>query len=117
MFKRHYIAFIFVVLAVLIIFNLPSRAIGNFKLAVGSLFLPLFGLAGSADQVIESSGNAVLPRRELLRQNEQLRRENQQLKLRTAQTDELLRENTQLRQLVGWQKQTPGKHKLARVLA
>lgn len=115
--KPHYLALILVVLLVLIVFNLPSRTVGKFKLAIGGLFVPLFGLSTSAQKTAERAGNAVLPRSEILRQNEQLRRENEQLKLRAAQTEEVWRENQKLRQAVKWQQQTPGKYRLARVVA
>jgi rod shape-determining protein MreC len=57
-----------------------------------------------------------LPRRELLQQVENLRRENEQLKVLALQTGATARENDQLRSLVGWQRQTPWKLKLANVV-
>ncbi|MBA4148895.1 MAG: rod shape-determining protein MreC [Verrucomicrobia bacterium] len=115
--KPHYLALVLVVLLVLIVFNLPSQTVAKFKLAIGGLFVPLFGLSGSVQKTADRAGNTVLPRSEILRQNEQLRRENDQLKLRAAQTEEVWRENQQLRQNIQWQKQTPGRFKLARVIA
>ena len=53
----------------------------------------------------------------MLKQNEQLRRTNQELQLRAMQGDIALRENEQLRQLVGWQRQTQWGLKLASVIA
>ncbi len=118
MFKRpHYIALILVIILVVILFNLPAQTSSNLKLAIGSLFVPLFGLSTSTKQLSEKAGNATLPRRELLRQNEQLRTENEQLKLRATQTEEVWRENNQLRQQLGWLKQNPKKYKLAHVVA
>jgi len=115
--KPHYLALVLVVLLVLIVYNLPSQTVAKFKLAIGGLFVPLFGLSTSAQKTAEKAGNAVLPRSELVRQNEELRRQNKQLRLRIAQTEEVWRENAQLRQLVQWQRQAPGKYKLARVVA
>ncbi len=118
MFKRpHYIALGLVGLLTLIVLNLPNHTANRIKLAMGSLFLPLFGLSRSAQELATGAGNALTPRRELLKQNEELRFANQQLKLRILQTDTALRENEQLRQLLGWQKQSPWKVKLARVIA
>ena len=57
-----------------------------------------------------------MPRRELLKLNESLRRENQQLPLQAMQAEETARENARLRQLLGWQQQTSWKLKLARVV-
>ena len=107
----------FVVLIALVVFNLPSQTAAKFKLAIGSLFLPIFGLSASTQSAAEKAGNAVLPRTELMRQNEQLRRENTELRLRAATMDELARENAELRRNLAWQKTNPGKYKLARVIA
>ncbi len=117
MFKRHYIALALVVVMVLVLFNLPSQTAAKFKLAISGLFFPLFSLAGSASQAAEKVGNAVIPRRDLVRQNEQLRLENEELRLRAAQAEEAFRENERLRQLLGWQKQQLARYKAARVIA
>ncbi|MDB6024452.1 MAG: rod shape-determining protein MreC [Verrucomicrobiales bacterium] len=118
MFKRpHYIALVAVILLVLILFRLPAETVSRFKLAVGGFFLPLFGLAGSTQQLVAKTGNAIVPRGDLVRQNEVLRRENQQLKILAQQSQEASRENAQLRQLIGWQKTVPWKLKLAHVIA
>ncbi len=118
MFKRpQYIALFAVILLVLILFKLPSETVSKFKLAVGSLFLPLFGLSNSTQQLAGKAGNVVIPRSELARQNESLRKENQQLRIQAQQAQEIARENAQLRQLINWQKQVPWKLKLAHVIA
>jgi rod shape-determining protein MreC len=103
-------------LLTLLVLNLPGRTTTRLKLAIGSLFLPLFGLAGGAREAANQAGDALLPRGELLRINEGLRRDNQQLRLRTQQAEEIERENARLRQLVGWQRQTRWKVKLANVV-
>ena len=103
-------------LLTLAILNLPSQATARLKLGIGSLFLPLFGLASSTQQLAGTTEDAVVPRRELLRRNESLRRENQQLRLQATQAEEAARENARLRQLFGWQRQTPWKLKLAKVV-
>ena len=51
--KRHYLALGVVVLAALLILSLPQRATSRLKLAVGSLFLPLFGLLNTSQQLPE----------------------------------------------------------------
>jgi len=88
----------------------------RFKLGIGSLFLPLFGLASSSQHLAGAAGDVVVPRRQLLKLNEDLRRENQQLRLQAMQAEETARENGRLRQLLSWQKQTPWKLKLAKVV-
>jgi len=117
MFKRkNYFALGAVMLVALLIFSLPPGAVSRFKLAIGSLFLPLFGLANAAQQLPVAAADAALPRRELLQQLEKLRQENQQLKLLQLQAAATARENDQLRAAIGWQKQTPWKLKLANVV-
>lgn len=119
MLKRpHYVALSLIVLVTLGVLNLPSGAAARFKLAFSSFFLPLFGLATAAHNASEHAANQLLPRSELIRQNDQLRRENQQLQLTAAQAAESARENARLRQLVGWREQSPwkGRLKLARVI-
>ena len=114
--RPHYIALGLVLLVTLALLNLPSRTTGRLKLAIGSLFLPLFGLAGSAQQLTGAAGDQLLPRRELLKLLERLRQENQQLHLQAQQLQETASQNVRLRQLVGWQAQAPWKFKLAKVV-
>jgi rod shape-determining protein MreC len=117
MFKqKHYLALGAVTLVALLIFSLPPRATGRLKLAIGSLFLPLLGLAGTAQQLPVSAADAVLSRRELLQLTENLRRENEQLKTAAMQSAATARENDQLRAALGWQRQMPWKLKLANVI-
>jgi rod shape-determining protein MreC len=115
--RPHYIALGLIVLLTLVTLNLPGRTTARLKLGIGGLFLPLFGLANSTQQAAGTVGDAVVPRRELLRQNEELRRNNERLGLQAVQAQETARENVRLRQLLGWQAQrTPWKLKLARVV-
>jgi len=114
--QKHYIALGAVTLATLLLLSLPPRASSRLKLAVGSWFLPLFGLAGTVQQLPITAADAVLPRRELLRQLEILRRENEQLRVQASQAAATARENDELRALFGWQRQTPWKLKLANVV-
>ena len=114
--QKHYIVLGAVTLATLLLLSLPPHASSRLKLAVGSWFLPLFGLAGSVQQLPGAAADAALPRRELLRQLETFRRENEELRARELQTAAAARENDQLRALVGWQRQVPWKLKLANVV-
>src|SRR5437899_1680247 len=115
--RSHYITLGLVALLALVVFTLPARTAARLKLAFGSLFLPLFGLVGASQQAVARAGDAVLPRRELEKQNETLRRENQQLRVQSLQLAELTRENERLRQLIGWQQSRPQwKLKFARVV-
>ena len=114
--QKHYIALGAVTLATLLLLSLPPHATSPLKLAVGSWFLPLFGLAGTAQQLPITAADAVLPRRELLRQLETLRHDNEQLRAQASQAAATGRENEQLRALFGWQRQTPWNLKLANVV-
>jgi rod shape-determining protein MreC len=117
MLKRpHYIALGLVVVLALIVLNLPSKATTRIKLSIGSLFVPLFGLANSSRQLAGRAPETLQPRSELLRQNEALRRQNQELRLQAMRAEELSRENDRLRRLLGWQQQQPRKYKLANVV-
>jgi rod shape-determining protein MreC len=117
MFKqKHYLALGAVTLVAVLVLSLPPRAVSHLKLAVGSLFLPLFGLANSAQQLPADLADSVLPRRELLHQIDTLRRQNDQLKVQALQAAATARENDQLRASLGWQRQVPWKLKLANVI-
>jgi rod shape-determining protein MreC len=117
MFKqKNYLALGAVVFVAVVLLSLPTRATSRLKLAVGSWFLPLFGLAGAAQQLPADLADSVLPRRELLQQVDKLRRENQQLRSQSVQSTAIARENDQLRALFGWQRQSPWKLKLASVV-
>jgi rod shape-determining protein MreC len=117
MFKqKNYLALGAVILVALLIFSLPPRATGRLKLAVGSLFLPLIGLASTAQQLPVSAADAVMSRRELLQLAENLRRENAQLKVQSQQAAATFRENEQFRTLLERQRQVPWKLKFANVV-
>jgi rod shape-determining protein MreC len=105
-----------VVLVTLVLLNLPGHTAARLKLTFGSVFLPLFGLADSSERLVESAADNLLSKSSLIRENNALRRENQQLGLQALQAEETARENTRLRQLAGWQKQQPWRLKLARMV-
>ena len=105
-----------VVLAAVVLLSLPAGTASRLKLAIGSLFLPLFGLTSAAQQLPGEALDAVLPRRELLREIRDLRRENEALKVQKLQVAAIQEENEQLRAAVDWQRQQPWRLKLARVV-
>jgi rod shape-determining protein MreC len=85
-------------------------------LSIGSLFLPLFGLASTSEHLMGKVGEALVPRSELVKQNESFKRDNELLRLRLMQEEETKRENARLRQLFGWQQQSKWQLKLCRVV-
>jgi rod shape-determining protein MreC len=114
--RAHYFALGLVVAVTLVLLNLPGATTARIKLGIGSLFVPLFGLAGSSQQLTGKAADALVPRSELLRQNEALRRQNLQMNLQAIQAVETARENARLRQLLGWQQRQSWKLKLANVV-
>jgi rod shape-determining protein MreC len=115
--KSHYIILVFVVLLVLVLLQLPGGTVGKLKLAISGLFLPLFGLSSTTHQWLGEAKEALIPRRELLRQIDQLRLDNQQLQLSLQQDAQLWNENARLRGEVGWARQGRWRVVLARVIA
>jgi rod shape-determining protein MreC len=117
MLKRpHYIAIGLIVVLILTMLNLPSQTAARLKLGIGSVFLPLFGLAASSQRAIEKAGESLVPRQELVKQNENLRRENTLLRQQLAENSKAVQENEKLRKLFGWQQRHPLKIKLGRVV-
>jgi rod shape-determining protein MreC len=114
--QKHYIALGVVTLATLLVLSLPPRAASHLKLAAGSWFLPLFGLAGTLQQLPITAADAALPRRELLRQLETLRHDNEQLRFQATQAAAIARENDRFRALFGWPRPATWKLKLANVV-
>jgi rod shape-determining protein MreC len=115
--KSHYIILVVVVLMVLALLKLPGETMGKVKLAISGLFLPLFGLTASTHEMVGEAREGLTPKRELLRQIEQLRSENQQQKIQLEQDASLRGENDRLRAAAGWQRQARWRVKLARVIA
>jgi rod shape-determining protein MreC len=114
--RAHYIALGLIVVLTLVILNLPGTATARLKLGLGSLFVPLFGLANSVHQQAARTVDAILPRSELVRQKEALQRQNQELRLQLIQAEGMVRENARLRQLLAWQPHKPWKLKPAQVV-
>ncbi|MDH7501946.1 MAG: rod shape-determining protein MreC [Verrucomicrobiota bacterium] len=115
--QQHLVSVAVMLLLAMVLFNLPEQVAIRIKAGIGGLFLPLFGLAAAGQTVVDSGVSATVPRRALLRELANTRAENQQLAVRAMQGEEALRENERLRQLLGWQKQSPWNIKLARVIA
>jgi len=117
MFKRsHYIALGTVLLLTLTIMNLPSRTKARMKQGIASLFAPPFGLTRSAKETASKAGDYIVPRSELIKQNEALRLENQQLKLQLQEAEKAGRETERLRQLLALQQRNPLKLRLANIV-
>lgn len=117
MLKRpQYITLVVVVLLALALLGQSERVASRIKLALGGLFLPLFGVAGSAQNLADRGVAALTPRRELVRELQSLQEENQRLKLQSQQWEEAARENARLRDALGIPRQMPWHPRLARVV-
>jgi len=117
MLKRpHYIALGVVILFTIVLLKLPTRAATNLKLGIRSLFLPLYGAAGSVEDLLNKASYVAVPRSELIRQIEALQKEKQESRIRQMQGDEAVRENARLRDQLGLMRQYPWKPKPARVV-
>jgi len=114
--KKHYLALGVVTLLAVLILSLPPRASSHLKLAIGSWFLPLFGLANRGEQLPADLADTVLPRRELLQQINRLRQTNEVLLVQVLQAAASQRENDRLHALLAWQQQAPWKLKLANIV-
>lgn len=114
--RPHVIGLTVAVVLALVFLNLPTQASARLKLAISSLFLPLFGLANTAENLGEATGARLLPKSVLAAEVEKLRAENSQLKIEAQQARELARENAALREAVAWQKKLPWKTRVARVI-
>src|SRR5580704_2329981 len=111
--KPHYIVVILVVVAVVVLFKLPGPTVGRLKLAISGLFLPLFGLAGSAHESALQARGELVPRRQLVEELENLQKQNDLLQMRVQQTVAIENENARLRQAIGWEAQTHWNARLA----
>ncbi len=114
--RPNYVVLCVVAVLVLLLLGLPASDSSRLKLALGGLFVPLFGLAGSA-QSFGTQASALLPtRRELAEDLQKSRLENEQLRFKLQQMEDIWRENQMLRQSVGWTKRVPRNMRIARVI-
>jgi cell shape-determining protein MreC len=117
MFKqKNYLALGAVVLVAIILLSLPTRATSRLKLAVGSWFLPLFGLAGAAQQLPADLADSVLPRRELLQQIDALAAKTSSFKFTGRPEHRHRPRERPVARAVQWQRQLPWRLKLANVV-
>jgi rod shape-determining protein MreC len=115
--KAHYIAFGAIALLVLVLLRLPGSVSSRAKLAMGSLFVPLFGLSVSGQDLAGRAAILAQPKGRLAAEVERLRAENADLKLRLLQAENAFRENERLRALAGWAQSKQLKGKPAQVIA
>ncbi|HAV65354.1 MAG TPA: rod shape-determining protein MreC [Verrucomicrobiales bacterium] len=117
MFKRPlYIFCVLALLLVVLILVLQTTLGTRMKLAIGGLFLPLFGLSSAVDSGMEKAGDRVVPRSVLVKELSDMRRENDRLRILGRQAQEVFLENQRLRIMLGRPEQMPWKVRAARVV-
>lgn len=114
--KPHFVLLLVVTLAVLVLLALPATVRTKVRLACGSLFLPLFGLAGTAQAVGERAAAALTPRSVLESRLRELDDEVRTLRVALMESQAAVRENERLRQMVSYPARTRWKLKPARVI-
>jgi len=114
--KPHFVLPLVVTLVVLVLLALPAPARSKVRLAFSSLFLPLFGLAGTAQAVAERAATTVTPRSTLATRIRELEEETRNLKALTMESEAAVRENDRLRQMVGYPARNRWKLRPARVI-
>lgn len=117
MFKRsHYIALGACALVLLVLLNLPAPASARLKLAIGGVFLPLFGLSSTGHSFVDQASYQLLPRQTLISELRRLEDENAQLRLLSAQANDAIAENNRLRTQLSLLPRGPWKHRPARIV-
>ncbi len=111
------VIFSLVVVLSLGLMSLPRATSTRIKLITSSLFLPLFGVVGSAAQLAERTAEALTPRRQLWARLESLEAENRQLRVDLLRAQAAKEQNRRLRSLLGWREVSPWRLRPARVIA
>ena len=113
--QPRYIAVGLVVLTTLIILNLPGHMAARLKLAIGGLFLPLRGVAGSGRESVDKAGDARISA-PICSRNGMTSAAPTNNSISNSCRPVTLSARMPLRQYVGWQQRVPWKLKLARVV-
>ncbi|MGE3312165.1 MAG: rod shape-determining protein MreC [Limisphaerales bacterium] len=114
--KPHFVLLLVVTLAVLVLLGLPASSRSRMRLAVGGLFLPLFGLAGTAQAAGERAAAALTPRSVLESRIRDLEEDSRTLRVLLMEAEAATRENDRLRQMVGYPGRSRWRLKPARVI-
>lgn len=117
MLKRpHYVALGGVVLLLLILSNLPASVAARLKLAISGSFLPLFGLAASANTFLDRASYQILPRSVLIDELVKAKKENADLRIAALQGTEAITENNRLRAALASAPRGPWNRRFAQVV-
>jgi len=116
--RTHYlVALGTVLLLVLVLLNLPGTAAARLKLAVGGVFLPLFGAVAGSQSFVDRASYNLLPHATLVAEVQRLERDNAALLLAAAQGADAIAENNRLRSQFGALPRGPWKPRLCRIVS
>lgn len=113
--KPHAILLTVAALALIVVLVLPEPSRARVRLAVGSLFLPLFGVAGTGASLARHLPSPT-PRATLQARVDALEQTNRLLRLAVAELQAATRETDRLRQMLGFPGRTSWRLLPARVI-
>ncbi len=114
--KPHAIFLLVAAFAVVVLLALPEPSRNRLRVAIGSLFLPLFGLAGSTHTATAKVASGLVPRTVLAARIEALERTNQILRAALVELRAAAGEADRLRQMVGYPTRSAWRLQPARVI-
>jgi rod shape-determining protein MreC len=100
--KPHLILWLAVALGAVMILALPEPARARLRVALSSLYLPLFGLAGSVEGAVDRASLALTPPAALAAQRDSLEQENAALRMALLEAQAAARESDRLREMAGY---------------
>ncbi|MCC6232093.1 MAG: rod shape-determining protein MreC [Verrucomicrobiales bacterium] len=114
--KPHLVLLIAVALVVLVLLALPEQTRSRVRMAIASLFLPLFGLASTAQNAVDRAAASAVPRGTLVARIRELEEQNRRFQLEAVEARAAARETDRLRAMAGYAPRSPWKLKPARVI-
>jgi rod shape-determining protein MreC len=115
--RPHLITLGAVILLTVVLLKLPARTAANLKLAISSLFVPVYGLASSTERMANAASYAAVPKRLLVERIAALEKEQGELRLQLTRSTEVFQENQRMRQMLHLAQQAPWRIKLAKVVS
>lgn len=114
--KPHAILLAAAALALLLVLLLPEQRRSRLRVAVGSLFLPLFGLAGAGQSAVAKATGTLIPRGVLQERLQSMERSNEVLRLAVTELQAANRETERLRQMLAYPARAAWRLQPARVI-
>ncbi len=114
--KPHAILLAAASLALLVFLVLPEYSRSRIRVAFGTLYLPLFTVAGPSENAVARAAASLTPRSALLDRIHALEQSNEVLRLSVVEHEAATRESDRLRQMLGFAARTSWKLRPARVI-